>query len=274
MKKLIPFGLLLFCFNALAGKVFNCTLNKAFDKKSLSHTEVKQHVKTFTYDSAKEVGKNIELDPYKLLLWKKDKNLNVKFIGGEFKKPLSIQFSLGQTDLRFHYGSSLDFECSSKGQTAAQKAIELTPDKELDQFQEKLQVVVDQDLTFVWNQPEENQMMRTLYFQNGKIFTDSSSMEQKLPWCLLRVQLKRNEDTIVKKGETFTPVTFQKQENNTYFTTYSYSFVDFSKGKKTGEQLLYSPFMFSCNILRGMPYKLATFKSMVGNNLVLKSLLQ
>lgn len=269
---------LIFCLsflsqNLFAKKVFNCTLNKAFDKKTLGHSEVKQHVKTFTYNTS-EVGKNIELSPYKLLMWKKAKSLNVKFIGGEFKKPLSIQFELKQSHLRFHYGAHLDFECTSKGQTTAQKALELGPDKSISQFQEKLQLVVADDLTFMWNQPEENQMMRTLFFQAGKIFIESAKMEQRMPWCSLRLQLKRNENTMVKKGETFTPVSFQKQENNTYFTTYSYSFVDFSKGKKKGEKLLYSPFMFSCNILRGMPYKLDTFKSVVGEKLTLKSLLQ
>ncbi|MCR9205224.1 MAG: hypothetical protein NXH75_11635, partial [Halobacteriovoraceae bacterium] len=161
-----------------------------------------------------------------------------------------------------------------KGQTSAQKALELGPDKSIDQFQEKLKLVVADDLTFMWDQPEENQMMRTLFFQAGKIFIESAKMEQRMPWCSLRLQLKRNENTMVKKGESFTPVSFQKQENNTYFTTYSYSFVDFSEGKKKGEQLLYSPFMFSCNILRGMPYKLDTFKSVVGEKLTLKSLLQ
>lgn len=268
-------ALYLFSANSFAKEMtYNCTLNKAFDQKSLAHNEVKNHVKVFSYNATKEVGKNIELPPYKLLLWKKDKDLNVKFIGGEFKKPLSIQFALGQEHLRFHYGAHLDFECSGKGQTDAQKALELSADKEISQFQEKLKLVVTKELTFVWNQPEENQMMRTLFFQNGKIFIESSSMEQKMPWCSLRVQLKRNEDTAVKTGESFTPVSFQKQENNTYFTTFSYSFVDFSKGKKTGEQLLYSPFMFSCNILRGMPYKLDTFKSIVGEHLGLQSLLQ
>lgn len=256
-----------------ADQMFNCTLNKAFDKKSLAHTEVSSQVKSFSYNATKEVGKNIELDPYKLILWKKDKSLNVKFIGGEFKKPLSIQFDLKQDDIRFHYGASLDFHCSQKGETQAQKVLKLSPEKDIDLFQEKVQFVVHQDLTFQWNQPEESQMMRTLFFQNGKIFINSSEMEQRLPWCSLRVNLKRNEDTLVKKDEVFNPVSFQKQENNTYFTTYSYSFVDFGKGKITGDQHLYSPFMLSCNILRGMPYRLDTFKGIFGNNIVIRSTL-
>lgn len=252
-------------------RVLNCTLNKAADKKSLGSNELAQNVKNFSYKVDKEVGKNIELNPYKLIIWKKEPHINVKFLGGDFKKPLTVQFSEKQEKMRFNYGSFLDFQCSLSGQTQAQKAMTLGPDKDIDHFQEKVLFEVNQPFKFVYNQQEENQRMRTLFFQAGKIYVDSADMERKLPWCSLRVQLKRDEDTQIRKGESFKPVSFQKQENNTYFTTYSYSFVDFASGKKVTEQHLYTPFMLRCNILRGMAYKLDVFKSVVGNYLTLKA---
>jgi len=266
------FCLIVFCHNGFS-QTFNCTLNTAFDKKNLPVSEASKYIKSFTYNSDKEVGKNIELSPYKLLLWKKDADLNVKFIGKEFKKSLSIQFDLKQPKLRFHYGTHLDFVCNQKGETELQKALKLDNKKEISFFQEKIKILVSKDLTFRYLQEEENQMMRTVFFQNGKVFYSSQEMEQRMPWCSLRVQLKRNENTDVKKGESFKPINFQKQENNTYFTTFSYSFVDFSKGKIEGEQRLYKPFMFRCNVLRGMPYKMDTFKSMVGDYLSLQATL-
>lgn len=252
-------------------RILNCTLNQAADKKSLGSDELSRNVKSFSYKVDKEVGKNIELSPYKLIIWKKSPHINVKFLGGDFKKPLTVQFSEQQEKLRFNYGTTLDFQCSLTGQTSAQKAMTLGPDKRIDQFQEKVTFEAANSFKFTYNQSEETQMMRTIFFQSGKIFVNSEEMERKLPWCSLRVQLKRNEDTTIKKGESFSPVSFQKQENNTYFTTYSYSFVDFSSGKKVYDEHLYTPFMLRCNILRGMPYKLDIFKAIVGSYLTIKS---
>lgn len=256
---------------ATAAPALNCTFNKLADAKSLTATQIKEHTKSFIYNVDKEVGKNIALGPYKLIIWKKSPHMNVKFVGGEFKSPITIQFSEKQETLRFQYGAKLNFSCQSKGQTTAQKATSLTPEKNIDQFQENVVFTTAKNLVFPYYQPEENQRMRTLYFQNGKVYKESGAMEKKLPWCSLRVQLKRDEDTTVKSGESFVPVSFQKQENNNYFTTFSYSFVDFSKGKKRGEKHLYSPFMLNCNILRGMPYKLKTWQSVVGPYLKVKA---
>ncbi len=241
------------------------------DAKSLTASQIKEHTKSFSYNVDKEVGKNIALGPYKLIIWKKSPHMNVKFMGGDFKKPITMQFGEKQKTLRFQYGPQINFRCQSGGQTDAQKAISLTKDKDIDQFQENVLFTVNQNLIFPYYQPEESQRMRTLYFQSGKIYKESSDMEKKLPWCSLRIQLKRDEDTTVKAGESFTPVSFQKQENNNYFTTFSYSFVDFSKGKKAGEQHLYNPFMLNCNILRGMAYKLDTWKAVVGPYLSIKA---
>lgn len=257
----------------LAAATFNCTFNIDAKKSKLNSGELKAKVKSFAFDTVKEVGKNIALGPYKLLIWDKDQFVNTKLIGGDFKKPLSLQFSLNQKVIRFNYGGDVNFECLQNQLTSAQKATDLTKDKDIATFQENLKIEVASSITFRYFQTEEVQLMRTLFFQNGKVFTDSERMERKLPWCSLRIQLNRNEDTIVKKGETFSPITFQKQENNSYFTTYSYSFVDFNKGKKMGEKLLYSPYMFSCNILRGMSYKLDTFNSIVGDYFSLHSTL-
>lgn len=254
-----------------AAPVLSCTFNKMADAKSLTASQIKEHTKSFIYNVDKEVGKNIALDPYKLIIWKKSPHMNVKFMGGDLKEPLTIQFSEKQENLLFQYGKKINFKCQSKGMTEAQKATSLTSEKNIDQFQENVVFTTTQNLVFPYYQPEESQRMRTLYFQNGKIFKESTSMEQKMPWCSLRVQLKRDEDTTVKSGEVFVPVSFQKQENNNYFTTFSYSFVDFSKGKKVGEKHLYSPFMLNCNILRGMPYKLSTWQSVVGPYLNIKA---
>lgn len=265
--------ILFFCLikSAFAGQSLNCTLNIAADKKSLPISEISKNVASFSYDADKEVGKNIELAPYKLILWKKAPHLNLKFIGGDFKKPITIQFDLKQKNIRFQYGASLNFFCLQGEQTEAQKATQISPKKPIDQFQEKVLFEVTEGLTFIYNQPEESQMMRTLFFQSGKTYINSHELEQRLPWCSLRVQLKRNEDTLVNKGEEFSPLSFQKQENNTYFTTFSYSFVDFANGKKAGEKNLYNPFMLTCNVLRGMPYQLDVFESIVGRFLKVKA---
>jgi len=271
MKIILTNIICLLIGTSISAATLNCTFNIDAKKSKLTGSELKTKVKSFSFDTVKEVGKNISLGPYKLVIWDKDKFVNAKIIGGDFKKPLSLQYSLSQKVIRFNYGGDIDFQCLQNELTSAQKATGLTKDKDIGTFQENLKIQVASPITFRYFQTEEVQLMRTLFFQNGKVFTDSERMERKLPWCSLRIQLNRNEDTIVQKGEVFNPITFQKQENNSYFTTYSYSFVDFNKGKKMGEKLLYSPYMFSCNILRGMTYKLDTFKSIVGDYFSLQS---
>lgn len=257
--------------NSAQAQTYNCVLNADASKKTLSASEVGKVLKKFTYDSKKEVGKSIKLDPYKLIVWKKDNYLNAKFIGGVFKKPFSIQFSASQKQSRFVYGGKLDFECINGGLSSTAESLKVSKDKDLEPFGAKVLVQVQRPVVFRYLQSEETQKMRTVFFQNGKLFTASNRMEKKLPWCLLRIQLKRDEDTTIQKGDSFKPVGFQKQENSSYFTTYSYSFVDFGAGKKVGEKLLYNPFMMACNILRGMPFKGQAFQDIVGDYLELKA---
>jgi len=270
LKFFLFFNITLYASFAQA-QTYLCVLNTAAKKKSMTASEVGQFIKKFSYDAKKEVGKSIKLDPYKLIVWKKEKFLNVKLVGGPFKKPLSIQFSAEQKVSRFNYGGDLDLECVNGARNATAAALELTSQKNLEPFGEKILVAVKKPIVFRYLQTEESQKMRTVFFQDGNLFTASSRLEKKLPWCLLRIQLKRDEDTTIPKGDEFNPVSFQKQENSTYFTTYSYSFVDFGAGKKKGEKLHYNPFMMDCNILRGMPFKAQVFSDIVGDYLGLKA---
>ena len=227
LKNLILISFLVGLIPAQA-QIFNCVLNTAAKLKKMNASQVATHIKKFSYNSKKEVGKSIKLDPYKLIIWQKEGYLNAKFIGGIFKKPLSIQFSATQNQSRFNYGGNLDLECLNGQTSKTASALTLNKGKDLEPFGEKISVVVKKPITFSYYQTEETQKMRTVFFQNGKLFSASNRMEKKLPWCLLRVQLKRDENTVVNTGDEFNPLGFQKQENSAYFTTYSYSFVDFN----------------------------------------------
>ena len=252
-------------------QTYECVLNANASQKSMKAHEISKFVKKFSYNTKKEVGKSIKLDPYKLIVWKKGEYLNAKFIGGHFKKPLSVQFSASQKQSRFNYAGKIDLECLNGGSSVTANKLKLTKEKDLEPFGEKVIVTVKKNVIFRYLQSEETQKMRTVFFQNGKVYTASNRLEKKLPWCLLRIQLKRDEDTTIQKGDEFKPVGFQKQENSSYFTTFSYSFVDFGAGKKQGEKLLYNPFMMACNVLRGMPFKGQAFSDIVGEYLELKA---
>ena len=132
---------------------------------------------------------------------------------------------------------------------------------------ENIKLELQRDLIFPNVQPEEIQLMRTLFFQDKKVKTASSELTPKMPWCALRIQLTRDENTTLNKKETLTPVHFEQLENNSYFTTFSYSFVDFSSGKKMGGQRLYNPFTFNCNLLRGQSFNNDNLGDVVGDYL-------
>lgn len=223
--------------------------------------KAKAEQKNFTYDSLKDVGKSLKLAGHDLLLWHKDSFLMMKIRGGIFVSPLSIQFALGQQTIRFNLKPNLDLTCVAQEKLKQEK---LTSKSKIENFEERVVFNILKELSFRATQSEETQLMRTLFFQNGNIYINSNDMERKLPWCSLRVQLKEKRDTKIYPGEKFKPLSFQKQENNSYFTTFSYSFVDFAAGKKRGETATYSPFTFSCNILRGMAYNLDNLQSIVG----------
>ncbi len=218
-----------------------------------------------SYDTRVDVGKSIKHASHDLLLWHEDDKLKVMVRGGQLKKPESSAIKLEEEKLTWALSTGPKFQCQKD--IEKKESLSLEKLKNLADAKEKLQIKILKDLKFRAVQTEENQLMRTLFFQNGNVYINSNDMERRLNWCSLRVQLKEKKDTQILPGEIFKPLTFQVQENSSYFTTYSYSFVDFGKGKKSGETSRYAPFLFTCNLLRGMPYNLESFKSVVGEYL-------
>ncbi len=237
---------------------FGCVFNTQHSKGDKAS---KDHILSFDFDTSKDTSKSLQLQDYRFLIWGSGDYLMIKIKGGEFSKALSSQFSLSQDQARFHYGEDLDFSCKKKMNSSKGSISDYAS------AQDKIKIKVVQDILFPYQQLEEVELMRTLFFQDKKIYSESSKLIPKLPWCSLRIQLSRNEDTTVNKGEAFTPVSFETHNNNSYFTTYSYSFVDFASGKKRGMTRLYSPFIFNCNVLRGMTFNHDTLESIVGKYL-------
>lgn len=260
MKLVFAFSLIL--STSIFASAFNCTLNTAQSKGAL-----KDKIYNFSFDPQKDSSKSLQFSSYRFLVWSSKDMLMVKIKGGEFDKALSVQFGLDQKAARFHYGKDFDFLCENQNNSADK---ENPKHIDIAKLKDQIKLQVGSNLVFPYSQPEEVDLMRTLYFQEKKIHTESAKLNPKLPWCSLRIQLSRNEDTMVNAGEVFTPIRFDEHNNNSYFTTYSYSFVDFSSGKKYGSTRLYNPFMFTCNILRGMKFNGDTFSSITGKYLNIK----
>jgi hypothetical protein len=157
-------------------------------------------------------------------------------------------------------------------ESAAKKITLIHQDSLLEKFQNKIQFNIDRNLRFPYSQTEESGgMMRTLFFQQRKVFHNSNEMNSKMPWCSLRIQIKKNEDTIVPKRTRWSPVSMDSYSNNSYFTTYSYSFVNWNKGKKTQEGYGFSPFSFVCNVIQGSTFDYRLIRSIIGKRISLKS---
>lgn len=223
-----------------------------------------------TYDTTKDVGKSAKYGDHDLLFLHEGETFKVMARGGALKGPKSKTIKLSEDKLSFDLSPPVKVKCQKIISEKRQAKIQLEKLESLSVLKEKVSLKILKDLKFRSVQDEENQLMRTLFFQNGNVYINSKDMERKLNWCSLRVQLKEKKDTLIRPGELFKPLSFQVQENSSYFTTYSYSFVDFAEGKKSGETETYAPFLFNCNLLRGMPYTFENFKSVVGDFLTIR----
>ena len=120
-------------------------------------------------------------------------------------------------------------------------------------------------LTFPDVQDFEDGMMRTLFFQEGKIYSSPDWLNSKGSRCSLRIQIKDKSSTFVDKGSILVPISFHEIKNNAKFTNYIYSFVDFSTGKAPAMKKGWRPFELSCMSSKNLNYN--QFKRITGNKI-------
>ncbi len=256
-----------------------CSIDLRQPGESFSPEEKHLYLRDFDFDTQSKQGKIIEYKGMKLLIWGKEQNLFLKLKGGEQGiAPLLIQFPMTSKEKKekgqnyyFKVGLRTQIYCdpqNSKGKQNKAKLKEMQVDDKLLASEKSIIFQIQDYLTFPHEQAEENGMMRTLFFQNGKIHESSSRLDSKSHWCGLRVQIQEKKSTFMDKGAQLTPLSFQKLQNNSNFDNYSYSFVDFSSGKSSLEQKGgWKPFSLECNIIRGATLHYALFKSITGNKI-------
>lgn len=274
MKRPILQNFLIFPFNILVNNSFKLfviffLLNEgvtAKDKRDLLFCKLETPTsKSFTYDLKDEREKGVVIGNLNLKLHKENDHLNLVIIKKKGDVPIFLKSLLTEGPINFKLERDFLLNCSYKN------SIKVTPETNFDELRERFQFKVKQAMSFPSEQTEESQLMRTLFFQEGKVFLASSQLNEKMPWCFFRVQLKEKKEIQVDVGEFLLPVQYLKQSNNSYFTTYSFSFVDFVKAKKVQEKRHYSPFMVSCNWLSGAPFTVESFGFVVGKYLEVNS---
>lgn len=221
----------------------------------------KKNDKTFKFLPYSETSKLIELTPLKLIIWVANSKLQIKLTGGEFKKPLSTNYHIDQESIFIKYGDELNLQCLKK---VNKKEIAKLPVKNNDLINDQHKFLILRNLSFPYKQLEAIDEMRVLHLQKNKVFKNSQSLQPKTNWCSLQIQITRDEDTIINEKAELIPVNFDKFSNNSQFDSYSFSFVDFSKGKIKGANSRYRPFMLTCNILKNTKFSLQTFNEIAG----------
>lgn len=263
----------LFFISPLSFGSIDCVYDIAYSNQNLEAKERESFQKKFSYDFETKTSESLSFQGHKILLWKNEQYLLIKLLVNGSREAITGQYLLNAPQIRLRYGKDIDLNCkgykSAALVTETKAAVQMDDQTDLEGLAEKVKLELQKDLIFPYVQPEEIQLMRSLFFQDKKIKTASSELAPKMPWCALRIQLTRDENTTLNKGETLNPVHFEKFENNSYFTTFSYSFVDFSSGKKMGAQRLYNPFTFNCNFLRGQVLNNDNLRDIVGNYLKL-----
>ena len=233
---------LLFVTNAL-GKSFYCQLNIAPVGKLMDAKEAKNYLRFFTFDTSSLRGKKISFKDKTVLIWNKKNLVHISLFSGRKKVTVKTNFSPSRKTFQLNVSPYTELLCTSKGKTNIQKELKGIPVSG-----KNVVVKIKRPLLFKYYTEDGYEMTRTLIFQKGKISNRHLPPLKNESWCLFRIEFKLNEDTLVPKGTLIPVKRAETLQNNKNFKVYSYSFVDFSTGKKGMETSRFVPFSLECKI--------------------------
>jgi hypothetical protein len=229
-------------------KKFYCQLNLAPPEKDIPLEKAKDFLRFFTFETQMKKGKKINFKDKTLFIWNK-KNLiyiNLK----SAKKRVSVQTSYHFSRQTFSIDLSpyTQLLCvSNKKGHSLQKTIQ-REDQKIPSSGKKVIVKITRPLLFKYYTLDSYEMGRSLIFQKGKVYNKTLPPLKNENWCLFRIELKLNEDTLVPQNTLIPVASAESLQNNKDFKVYSYSFVDFATGKKGMETSRFVAFSLECKI--------------------------
>jgi hypothetical protein len=276
MNKFNFFLSLLIFSQAIYALEYRCTLNNAPPGKTIAREDVAKYVRKFEINpKAGAKGKSVDFQEHRVLIWNKNEMTQMVLKNKRTKQEASASFDPRQPSFHLSLSPSGEVKCVDKKLAIADKDKginsvlneKLTEGSPLRQFTNRIRFTTQNILKFVYNQKTVNGEMRPIIFQEGKTYTadDDLSRDKKGNFCVFQIQVKLDEDIYMPKGVKLDPLVFQVHSNNSSHDVFSYSFVDFAKGKKSYETYNYALFGLDCNIKKGDELTPALFNSITGS---------
>ena len=242
-------GINLFSFLGYS-KDFLCELNE----RKLFRGSSKGHLFLFKPRKYQKGNFKINYKDTTLLMWTKTNLVNILL--GSKKKRVSVKttFSIERLEFSLTLNPSVRLYCKRRKGLHLKEKESTQNEIKIPTSGKSLKINIKKPLIFKYYTADGFELTRSLIFQSGKAFNQTRAPSSIEPWCLFRIELKLNEDTLVPKGTKIPVKRAEIFKNNENFTVYSYSFVDFATGKKGMETSRFIPFSIECTIKAGKEF--------------------
>lgn len=275
MKKHL-FALLSFLFLSQAYATvesYKCRFSVAGGQES-SHTN-------FDYVPVKDVlGKTGQFNGFSYSLIREGLLVKVSIKNLQSEASTSTSFLNSRRDFNYSLGPGGKLFCLDLKLVAKESPIKKSDAKNvkldftvsaLEDYKNDVIVEIKKNILFRYSSTG-NQRMRSVIFQDGKLYTvdDDEMRDLNGNWCILQIQLYLDEDTNVIKGHTYEPYHFKKLDNNDTHFVYGYNFFPLGGGQDVQKYRDYKPFNMSCKISKKTVFTLDVFKKIVGDRIGFK----
>lgn len=147
----------------------------------------------------------------------------------------------------------------------------LNDEVRLDKFANRISFKAASKIKVIYNVKAAHNRMRAIIFQNAKMYSldDDNKRDVSGSWCIFQLQLDLDQDTMIQEGDSWKTVTYQSFNNSSTHTTYSYSFIDPSKGKISQKFKRYRPFNLVCQIKKGQTFNRKLWREIIGDRVTI-----
>lgn len=254
-----------------------CSLNYVPLGKSIDVSQADQYIKSFIFDSTQSKGRKVKFKGDEVMVWNKNKEIQVRFTDGKSKTFFHTQFSPIRPTFSVKLNGSRSFKCKDKSKPGANPTSSsdggpgpLTQASLLENYKKDLDVLLSSNLTIKYFQENVQGRMRPIIFQGGKLYTADDERDNDGNWCILNFQLQLDENTEVDRGTRWDVISTGKFSNSSSHHVYTFTFVDIGRGKKMNDNNYYAPFSLECRIKKAVPFSYKLFRRITGERLAIK----
>lgn len=260
--------------NVIFSASYRCAIDYSEPGESYNAEQLAQFVRNFDYElDEKRPGKQIQFKDVQVFVWtrKEQLYLKVKFEDG---KEVTTFYGKDQDRVLMKWASNREITCSLGGTAMSDEAdavlsTALRADSNLKTVAGELAIEVLQPFTFVFEQRVVNGRMRPAVFVGGKTFSGDKKIKKGTPRCQFFAQLEFDQDTEMEMGSKWIIKSKNHFSNDGVNEVITFDFVGAS-GSVAQKNSMLTPMNIQCTYPKGVAFKVADFKQIVGSFLDIK----